>query len=406
MHALRLALAFAAVTAPAAPAADWPQWLGPNRDGTSPETVSVWGGPLKELWKLPVGAGHSSPVVAGGRVYLHTKADGKDAELVTAYDAATGKEVWQTRYDRAPFSSQFGVGPRATPAVAGGKLYTFGVTGILSCYDAAKGGQPLWQIDTLKRFDAKNLFFGVSASPLVDGGRVVVPVGGPGAGLVAFDAASGEVAWKSLDDPASYAAPVKLGGQLVALTQLGLTGLAPADGAKLWAVPFKDKLFESSTTPIKSGELLIGSSVTLGSIAVRPAAKAGGPTEVVWKNPALSCYFSTPVPVSKDHLYMVTGTILPPPNVVLRCVETATGKEVWSRPKVGKYHAALLRTGDGKLLLHSDDGSLALLAPDTTGYKELARAKVCGPTWAHPALADGRLYLRDERELICLQLGK
>jgi hypothetical protein len=120
----------------------------------------------------------------------------------------------------------------------------------------------------------------------------------------------------------------------------------------------------------------------------------------------LNCYFSTPVPVGKDHVYLVTGGLLPPPKVTLRCVETATGKELWNRTGVGKYHASLLRTGDDKLLLLDDGGNLVLLDPNPKEYRELARSPVCGGTWVHPALSDGRLYVRDEKELICLQLGQ
>ena len=179
-------------------AADWPQWLGPTRDGASPEKVAAWKGAPKVLWRQPVGEGNSSPVVAGGRVFIHAKVKDKDAEEVVAFDARTGKEVWRTAYDRAAFTSLYGNGPRATPAVAGGKVYTFGVTGALTCFDAA-GGKQLWQVDTFKQFSPPKLMFGAACSPLAEGGRVLVNVGGKGASVVAFDASTGEVAWKSLD---------------------------------------------------------------------------------------------------------------------------------------------------------------------------------------------------------------
>jgi outer membrane protein assembly factor BamB len=179
-----------------------------------------------------------------------------------------------------------------------------------------------------------------------------------------------------------------------------------ANGTQLWAVPFRDKLNESSTTPVKAGDLIVASSVTAGSIGVRVRVKVNEYTpEVVWKDEKLTCYFSTPVVVG-PHLYMVNGAAtLLNPSITLRCVEAATGKVFWSKEKVGKYHAALVRTGDNKLLMLGDEGNLTLLQPDPAGYKELCRAKVCGPTWAHPALADGRVYVRDEKELICVQVG-
>jgi outer membrane protein assembly factor BamB len=406
---LRTLLALSLCTALAA-AGDWPQWLGPTRDGVTSEKVAPWKEAPKVLWRQPVGEGHSSPVVAGGRVFLHVKAKDKDAEEVRAFDARSGKPIWNTGYERAKFASPFGVGPRGTPAVVGGKVYALGVTGVLTCLDAASG-QQVWQVDTQKEFKPPSLNFGVSGSPLVEGDKVLVNVGAKGASVVAFDKDKGSVLWKALDDPASYSSPIVYDQagrrQVVFLTGAGVASLDPATGEVFWKFPLKDLLSESSTTPVRVGDLLVASSVTYGSAGLRLEGKDGKPAHSqAWKNTALNCYFSTPVPVGKEHTYFVTGGLLPPPQTTLRCVETATGKEVWSKPKVGKYHASLLRTGDDKLLLLDDGGNLMLLDPNPKEYRELARAKVCGPTWAHPALSDGRLYVRDDKELICLQLGE
>src|SRR5262245_33858354 len=176
LRSLPLLLILAATSA----GADWPQWLGPKRDGSSTEKVKPWKGDLKVLWRQAVGPGHSSPVVAGGKVYLHTKVKDKEAEEVSAYDAMTGKRLWNTPYDRARFFSPFGTGPQATPAVVDGKVYAFGATGVLSCFD--EKGKIAWQVDTLKTFKAKNLFFGAASSPLVEGDKVIVQVGGKDAG--------------------------------------------------------------------------------------------------------------------------------------------------------------------------------------------------------------------------------
>src|SRR5262249_7897506 len=197
-----------------------------------------------------------------------------------------------------------------------------------------------------------------------------------------------QVAWKALDDRASYSSPIVIGEgkdrQIVFLTGQGLLAVSPADGKLFWKFPLVDKLAESSTTPVLIGDTLIGSSVTYGSAAVKLEVKDGKPGFAeLWKNATLTCYFSTPVAVGKEHVYMVTGTVLPPPSGTLRCVEVKTGKELWAQSKIGKYHAALLRTGDDKLLVHDDNGSLTLLEPNPKEYKELARAKVCGATWAH-----------------------
>jgi hypothetical protein len=404
MNRLRTLVAVLVVV-PAAAAADWPGWLGPRRDGSTTETVKPWPAPLKVLWKQPVGEGHSSPVVAGGKVYMHTRVGGKNEEALAAFDAASGKPLWQTAYDRGNFSSLFGNGPRATPSVVGGRAYTFGITGILTCFDA-DAGTKLWQVDTLKRFKAPNLFFGASCSPLVEGDLVLVNVGGKGASLVALDRNSGETRWTKLDDKASYSSPIAVGQgderQAIFLTAAGLVSVAPADGKVFWQIPLVDKLAESSTTPVVAGDMLFASSITVGGIGVKlsPGPKA----EQKWMKPELNCYFSTPVAVGKDHLFVVTGTRPPAltSKATLRCVETATGKELWNRDRVGTYHASLLRTGDGKVLLLEEAGDLVLLAPDVEKYHELARSKICGKTWAHPALANGRLYVRDEKELVCV----
>jgi outer membrane protein assembly factor BamB len=391
-------------------AGDWPQWLGPNRDASSPEKVAAWKEAPKVVWRQEVGEGHSSPVVAGGRVFIHAKVRDKNEDEVIALDAQSGKVLWRSSTPRAAFQSPFGNGPRATPAVSDGRVYAFGVTGVLTCSDA-ENGRVIWQVDTLKQFQASNLTFGVSCSPLIEGGKVVVNVGGKGASVVAFDKDKGNVVWKRLDDPASYSSPIVFGKgtehQVVFLTQRGLVSLQPDDGTVFWKYPMVDLLSESSTTPVRVDDLLLASSVTLGSVGLRLNTKDGKPAaSQEWKNPALSCYFSTPVAVGREHVYLVTGTIIPPPQATLRCVEVKTGKELWHKAKIGKYHATLLRTGDDKLLLLDDAGSLALLDPSPKEYRELARSKVCGETWAHPALSDGRLYVRDNKEVICLQFGE
>jgi outer membrane protein assembly factor BamB len=388
-------------------AGDWPQWLGPHRDGTTPEIVKPWTGAPKVLWKMPVGEGHSSPVVAGDKVFLHAKVAGKDEEKLTIFEAATGKEVGSSVQPRKKFSSVFGLGPRATPIVTpDGTIVTFGVTGILN----AQGSASNWLKDTLETNKAANLKFGASASPIIDGDRVIVAVGGKGASLVAFNLKNGAVAWKTLNDPASYASPILIeqGGKklLVALTADAVVAVQPTDGHLVWRFPFADAIAESSTTPIKVGDRLIASSITLGSVSLKLTEKDGKPAvEKEWANRELTCYFSTPAAVG-DHLYMVTGSLLPGAGVTLQCVETATGKSVWEHKKVGKYHAALLRTGDNKLLMHSDSGELVLIDPDPKEYRELCRAKICGQTWAHPAIANGKLYVRDARELLCVQLAQ
>lgn len=391
-------------------AADWPQFLGPNRDGTTAEPVAAWKNGLKPAWKVPVGESHSSPVVAGGVVYAFYQPRGKNADALAAFNAKTGQRMWEMSYERPEFKPLFGNGPRSTPAVHGGKIFTLGGTGILACWDA-KTGAIDWKLDTLKEFNAKNLFFGVSTSPLVLGGdRVVVMVGGKGAGIVAFEAKTGKTVWHSTDDPASYSSPVAANRQIITLTGTHLLGLSEK-GDKLWAEPFEGKvgdLIESSATPLVVGDTVIASTITGGSLALRVDARGGKySTAKVWFNKALTCYFSTPVVVG-DSLFMINGAAtLTNPSITLRSVDLKSGKVLWEKKNVGKYHAAIIRCGpSGKetLLMLDDTGSLSLFEPDRKEYRELARARVCGETWAHPALVDGRLYLRDNSNLICIPL--
>jgi outer membrane protein assembly factor BamB len=406
MPALRC-LAGLLILVSAGRAEDWPQWLGPHRNAISAEKVDAWHSQPAVVWRRSVGEGHSSPIVAGGRVFLHTRVPDKDAEEVACFDAGSGEIVWRTSYARTPFTTPFGNGPRATPAIDRSKLFTLGITGILSCLDAATG-KTTWRLDLLKEFKAPNLRFGVSCSPLVADGKLFINVGGPSASIVAFETDRPDVIWKTGSDPASYSSPVIFGTggqrQVVFLTQQGVSGHNPDNGGLYWKFPLVDLLSESSTTPVRLGNLLIASSVTYGSVGLKLGTSQNKPSATqAWRNPALTCYFSTPVPIDDSHVYMVTGTILPPPQVTLRCVDVTTGKEVWNRPRVGKYHASLLRTGNNKLLMLDDTGNLLLLEPSLKGYVELARAHVCGQTWAHPALSRGRLYIRDDKELICLQ---
>ena len=403
------------------PAADWPQWLGPHRNNTTSEIVVPWKESPKIVWRVPVAEGNSAPVVVDGTVFLHTKINGKNQEEIEARDAKTGKELWRQTYDRPEFQSLYGNGPRATPCIVDGKLYTLGITGILSCLDT-KDGKLVWQVDPLQKYALKNLVFGVAGSPLVDGNQVYVSVGGKEATgvkdssvIVAYDRIKGDVAWKNPSDnsASSYSSPILVGKgdgqQLLFLTGAGLTSLVPGSGKQLWQFPLKDLLLESSTTPVVVGDRVLASSITYGTACLKLETKDNKPSyKEEWKNPKLTCYFSTPVAVGTDYVYMVTGSLGfgKKPAATLHCVEMATGKILWSKPRVGTYHAALLRTGDNKLLMLQDSGHLVLLDPDPKEYKELARSKVCGPTWAHPMLVDGKLYLRDEKELLCIDLSK
>lgn len=385
-------------------AQDWPQWLGPQRTGAINAVIAPWTGPLKVAWQCPVGEGHSAPIVAEGKVFLHTKAEDQDNELLTAWDLA-GKQLWQASNPRGPFKSEFGVGPRATPAYSQGKIYSLGVTGLLYCRDAATG-KAIWSKNILDDFKAKNLFFGTSSSPLVDDKNVYLMPGGPEASIVAFNKENGQLVWKSGSDKASYSSPTSttIGDKtyLIFQTERGVVGLQPADGKEVFRIALKDLLNESSTTPVRVGEMLFASSVTFGSMGIKLGTLDGLPAATQgWKNNKLTCYFGTPVEFD-GKLYAVTGQIMKP-TATLQCIDPLTGNSLWKKPGVGTYHATLYRTKN-MLLMLEEKGDLVLLEPNDKEYKEIARAKVCGHTWAHPAYADGLFIVRDGKELKAIQL--
>jgi outer membrane protein assembly factor BamB len=389
--------------------------MGPLRDGSTPEKVAPWKDAPQVLWTKPVGEGYSVPVIAGGRTYVHARVKDKDEEEVLALDAKTGKVLWRDAYARAPYSSPTGAGPRATPAVQAGKLFTFGITGVLTCYQA-DNGKRLWQVDVYKKFGVNRPRFGICCSPLVVGNQVIVSVGGQGTSLMAFDTDDGQVHWKAHNEPASTSSPILITAaakegltqlQAVFVTPTGVVAVNPADGAIAWNYALADRPLGTSPTPVWAGDLILTSSIKYGTIATRLTVKDGKPvTAEAWHNPDLTAYFATPVLAGKDHLYAVTTTTQPQPESALRCVDVKTGKVLWSKDKIAYYHAGLLRTGDGKLLLLDDSGKLLLLDANPKEYRELARAKVCGPTFAAPALADGRLYVRDDQAVTCLRVGE
>jgi outer membrane protein assembly factor BamB len=402
------------LTVPAARAADWPQWLGPRRDGTTAEKVAAWKEPPAKLWSQPAGEGYSVPVAAAGRVFVHARVAGKEMEELAAFDARTGKELWRSAYTRAPYFSLINTGPQATPCVVQGKVFTYGITGVLTCFDAATGKQ-LWQQDVFKKLDVKLPRFGVTCSPLVVGDRVLVSVGGKGNAVVAFDTDKGEVAWKALDGPVSTASPIvflnraKKGGSLEAVFVNGrsLVALNPFDGAISWEYPLTDQPLGTTPSPVAAGDVLLVSSNKTGGFGVRLAVE--GETlkpSSAWKNGDLTGYFATPVAVGKEHAYMLTTALLPQPASTLRCIDVKTGKELWSEPKVGTFQAGIIRTGDNKLLVLDDSGLLRLVEHDPKGYRELARLKACAGTMVNPSFSSGLLFVRDGKAVACWELGR
>ncbi|HEX4129681.1 MAG TPA: PQQ-binding-like beta-propeller repeat protein [Pirellulales bacterium] len=205
--------------------ADWPQRNGPYRNNTTPEIVRPWTEPLVAVWTMPLGEGYSSPTVADGRMFLHHKLKDQDVEEVLSLDAATGKVLWRYAYPHKPFESNVGNGPRAAPCIALGKVYAFGITGILTCLEADTG-KLLWQKNVLAEANAPIMMFGATAAPLVEGNRLYIPIGAPAMGLAALDVASGETIWTSLDDPPTSVMPVLFQPRIAGRQQVEQFGVA------------------------------------------------------------------------------------------------------------------------------------------------------------------------------------
>jgi outer membrane protein assembly factor BamB len=406
MLRLSLCLSLTLALTPTLGAADWPQLHGPGRDGHSAETKLNWdwpkGGP-KVAWRLDVGTGWAAPVVVGERLILFHRID--DEEILLCLDPATGKEKWKHSY-RTKYRDDFGFddGPRATPTIAGGKVFTLGPNGDFAATDLATGKE-LWHKHLLADYKADKGFFGAACSPLVMGDKVLVNVGGKGAGVVCFNAADGKEVWKSTDDGASYSSPVaaELDGKPAAvfLTRRGLRVLDPAGGKSLYDFPFRPRdnnSVQAATPIVKGDEIFLTVSYATGGVLL--SAKKGEVNEVWSSDKAISSQYTTPVRVG-DYLYGTHGRA-DTGATHLRCVEWKTGAVKWSADRFG---VASLIAVDGGLLALTEGGELVRFDASPDGYKERARAApLTKPTRAAPALADGRLFARDGKQMVCVSL--
>ena len=417
---------------------DWPGLLGPSRDGRSAETGLDlgWGeGGPPVLWETRVGLGFSGPVIAGERVFFFDR-EGEKARL-RALDAKTGAEQWQSTYPTSYEDSYgFSPGPRASPLVDGERVYTFGVEGRLRCLEA-RSGALRWEVDTAERFSVVQNFFGVGASPLVEGDLLIVPVGGSpkdsprihsgqvrgnGTGLVAFDKLTGAVRWSITDELASYSSPVAatLHGRRFgfALMRGGLVAFDPASGKVSFTFPWRSSKVESvnAATPVVVGDrVLLSESYGPGGVLLR-VPREGGP-EVVWKDPpvqrqqSLRLHFMTPI-VHEGTIYASSGSGAD--DAELRAVSLETGEVLWRQPGLGR---ATLLFADRHLIVLTEFGRLLAVRPNPKRYEvvadgTLSRPGASGesllgnPSWAPPALANGRLYLRGKDRLVAFRLTK
>jgi outer membrane protein assembly factor BamB len=374
-----------------AQSSDWPQWRGPNRDGISKETglLKQWpsqGPPL--VWKAAgAGRGYSSMAISNGKLF--TMGLRGDREFVLAFDVATGKEIWAVAHGSAYRDSR-GDGPRGTPTVDGDKLYALGGNGDLSCLDV-KTGRILWAMNILQKFGGENISWGISESPLVIGEKLLVNAGGPGASIVALNKKDGSLIWKSQSDKAGYSSgvPVNLGKttQVVFFTQQRALGLDPNDGKLLWEYPRPANDVANVATPVVRGNRVFISS-DYGTGAGLVEIKADGKASEVYFTKEMRNHHSSSVLVG-DYLYGFSSSIL-------MAMRFDTGEIAWRDRSVGK---GSLVYADGHLYCFSENGVVGLVEATPEGYRETGRFRIQQdslPTWTHPVVAGGRLYLRDQ----------
>lgn len=407
MRTLLLAVSLLAF-APPASAQDWAQWRGPQRDGSVTAAVlpAAWPTAATPAWRIEVGEGYSSPVVAGTRVFVHSRRDPE--EVVTAVDLQTGKRLWEQKY-QAPFAkNQYAVrmakGPNSTPLVANDLVYTLGVTGVLSAWRAADGTL-MWRKDYSGLVDTSKLFCGTAMSPLLEGGLVIVQVGSDihGGRIMALDPASGDERWTWQGPGPGYASPIAItaGGmrQIVTMTNQSIVGVAAASGAALWSIPFPDDWHENIVTPVWTGSRLIVSGVRQGTQAFTLDAQDGRwQATQAWRNADVTMYMSPFV--------LADGTIYGLSNKrkgQFVALDATTGTTRWATNGREGEHASVL-VAPGHVLFMTNAGDLVITKRGTKAFAEERRiALASGETWAVPVFVTGGVVVRDAGALTKLQ---
>ncbi len=374
--------------------ADWPQWRGPNRDGISKETglLKQWpadGPPL--VWKTSgAGTGYSSLAVSGGRIL--TMGVRGNSEYVIAIDVATGKEMWAAA-NGGVFQNDRGNGPRGTPTVDGNRVYALGGNGDLSAVDATSG-RVYWTMNILQKFGGSNPRWGISESPLVIGDKLLVNAGGPNASVIALNKKDGSLIWKSQSDAAGYSSgmPVTIGNstQVVFFTHERAVGLDLSDGKLLWSYEKAANDVANVATPVVRGNRVFISS-DYGTGAGLVEIKADNTAQEIYFTKEMRNHHSSSILIG-DHLYGFSSGILTAMNF-------DTGKVAWKDRSVGK---GSLVFADGNLYAFSENGVVGLIVATPAGYQEKGRFQIQQgslPTWTHPVIAGGRLYLRDQNTI-------
>jgi outer membrane protein assembly factor BamB len=389
-------------------AQDWSQWRGPDRTGQAGVALerASWPAALQQVWKVEVGIGHSSPVVAGERVLQLARRG--EREVLAALDLSTGQTVWSDGYD-APYTMssaarRHGKGPKSTPVVHGGQVCAFGISGILSCYEVSTGSLS-WRRDFSARFRATAPLYGVAMSPLVDGGLLIVHVGGHDDGaLEAYDLRDGAERWSWSGDGPGYASPVVavIAGvrQVITQSQRHLVGVAVSDGSLLWKLPFATAWDQNAVTCVVDGDVIIYSGLDNGVHAVRVARRGGDwRLEPAWENDDVSAYMSSPV-LSEGRLFGLSHHS----RGQFFCLDARSGRMLWaSRGRSGE-NASLVDAG-AVLLLLTTDAELVVVRKQADAFTPLATYTVADtPVWAHLAAVPGGLLVKDLEHLTLWRL--
>ena len=398
-------------------AEDWPRWRGPAVTGHVPDGAAVpktLPAKPKVLWRVPVGDGLGSPVVAGGTVFYLDNQRGK--EVVHAAKADTGTPLWSAPLDDVFKDAHSPPGPRGTPLVDGDRVYVLSCRGEFRCLGAGDGKE-IWRLNFVTGLGAVFMGergtapgasrHGYTGSPFIDGDRMYVDVGGrSGASVVCFDKKTGRVIWKSQSDAAGHGGPIvaTIAGvkQVVSFTADGAIGLAADDGKLLWRVPVTTRVGRHCITPVVVDDTVVVSSYQAGLIGIKVARDGDAfRADRAWVDKSSAINFSNPVAIG-HHLYGLAKA------KELICLDLRTGRPAWAKDWTssgvsGKGYASFIAMKDGILVL-AEDGTLFLMAADEKALRILATVNVCGKNWCHPAYADGKLYLRDAKQLLCVQL--
>lgn len=379
--------------------ADWPQWRGPNRDGISSETgfIKNWpkAGP-EVLWHIPLGDGYSGISIAQGKAYTMF-AKGND-EFVICLDTSDGKEIWRFR-SGGKFTEQRGDGPRSMPTVDGDSVFALGAEGKLYALDAHSGTK-IWSHNFVEEFGSSIPTWGFSSSPIIEGNLVIAEAGGKDErAIVAFEKESGDVVWATHTDAVGYSSPISIefGGvrQIIFLTSKTLVSVAPENGQVYWKYSWPEGINIATPVFIPDDKIFISASYDKGAVLLKMIADGDGiGIEEVWKSRVMKNHFNSSV-LQGDYLYGFD-------NAILTCIEVDTGEEQWRHRGFGKGSLLL---ADGCLIILGEGGKLALAEATSGEYREKAGFQLFDDKcWTVPTLAGGKLYLRTQKEMVCLDL--